>query len=204
MLIAEKIMCELTNKEELTGECILPPASALDWASALSGVVSVALAVAFGVWSIRHANKERKRAEDAERRVRLGQVCDRIIDAFSKISETEKVRNADIPWLSTHFQALSGALSPFGKTAEDFYEEASTFALEIILYVQHLFNYEAVSENELPDEISLGVMQGLIIREAVGTLRSGLNSFSFAENETMRTEALTRFRESVQRTTPLR
>lgn len=200
VILAEKIVCELVDKKQFIGECTIPPPSSLDWASALSGVVSVAIAVAFGVWSMRHAYKERKRAELAERRLRLGQISNRIIDSFAKISEVEHVQKADLPWLVAHFPDLRHALSPFGKVADDFYEEISVLALEISSYVNNLFQCDAESEWNLPAQIKLEIVDGFKLRVAVGNLRSGLNAFIYADDNAGRKRALEMVRNSKERT----
>lgn len=186
-------MCELIDRQPISGECALPAPGALDWASALSGVLSTILAVGFGIWSILQSRSDRARANEAERRVRLGQVSDRIVDAFSKISETEYVQHQDLPWVSTHMQTLRQALMPFGKVAEEFYDEVAMFALEISSFVHNLFLYEAESEWEVPKQIKLEIVTGLRLRGAVGTLRSGLNAFSYAEDDEARRQALNDF-----------
>jgi len=193
MITAEKIVCELIDRQQLRGECILSGPGALEWASALSGVISTMLAIGFGVWSILQSRSERERANEAERRVRLGQVSDRIIDAFSKISETEYVQYQDLPWVTTHMQTLHQALKPFGKVADEFYDEVSKFAVEISSFVSVLFIHESESEWVMPKQIKLELVAGLRLRGAVGTLRSGLNAFVYAEDNDARRQALDNF-----------
>lgn len=193
MITAEKIVCELIDRQHLLGECVLPDPGALEWASALSGVVSTMLAIGFGVWSILQSRSDRERVHEAERRVRLGQVSDRIVDAFSKISETEYVQYQDLPWVTTHMQSLRQALIPFGEVADEFYDEVSKFAVEISSYVSLLFIHESESEWSFPKQIELGIVPGLRLRGAVGTMRSGLNAFAYAEDDDARRQALENF-----------
>lgn len=196
----QDLTCNFADIDRLSFICQLPSPGFLEWFASMSGFLSTGAAIWFGVWSIRHANTERLRAEDAERRVRLSQISDKIIDAFSKISESEFVQGKDLPWLITHFQALDHALAPFGKVAEEFYEEVSTLAREISSFVDNLFLSEAESEWKRPEQIELTLFPGIRLRIAVGILRSGLNAFTYAENDDARKLALENFQKAKEQT----
>lgn len=198
MIIAEKIVCTLVDAQEVIGECTLPAPGLLDWASGLGGIISAAAAICFGFWAIRQAQKERTRAEEAERRVRLGKVCDKINDAYSKISESETLDQTEVRMLTIHFQTLRQALAPFGPKADEFYAVVSEFALVLSSYLQNLFNYEAESDYSVPSRVQINFVDVFIIGDAVGRLRSGLNTFVYAETDEERAEALRNFQTAVE------
>lgn len=172
--------------------CSAPVTNGWEIASALGTIGAAVAAVGFGIWAEIKAVRERKRAERAERKLRLEKAGNKVIEAFSRLGEKDSLGREDLPFNTSNLRPLRELLENEGATAIQFGHKLSTFCAIVI---QKVGSWIGHSEPGVLSEqkITVNMFQGIALRNAGSAIRRGINDIIYATTEEERVEVLKTF-----------
>lgn len=201
MILAEQFECLVPSDGAVKSTiiyCSSNASNAADIWVAVGTLASAVAAVGFGIASAIGAKRERNRAIQAERRLRLQAPGQKIIDSFENLANANRLSHAVIPAGNADIHPYRDLLNREGAIEQEFGSALGSLAVSTIMKLSS--QVPLSDDGELSDaSLPIGPIQSIVLRQAAGVIRQGVTDMLYAENEASKEEALNRFKANAEK-----
>lgn len=178
--------------------CSTNASNAVDIWIAVGTVGATVAAVAFGIRGEFRAHREQKRAEIAERRLRLHGPGQKIVESFERLVSSKVVSQKTLPPGNSEILPYRSLLDREGPIEQEFGSALGSFATSTILKLESMLPKDDQGANA-GESVTLTIIQTMILTSVVSTIRQGVTNMLYAETESERQQALASFKKSADK-----